>query len=100
VPPVIRFLTANSTCPKPLVAAVNGLAIGVGATLLHCDLIVASDTATFNTPFVQLGLVPEAASSLLLPATVGMAVANDMFPARPFKPTFMRCAASAKWAPH
>jgi enoyl-CoA hydratase/carnithine racemase len=80
VPPVIRFLDAVSTCPKPLIAAVNGPAIGVGVTmLLHCDLIVASDTATFSTPFVQLGLVPEAASSLLLPATVGMAVANDMF---------------------
>jgi len=80
VPPVIRFLTAISTCPKPLVAAVNGPAIGVGVTLLlHCDLIIVSDTATFSTPFVQLGLVPEAASSLLLPATVGMAVANDMF---------------------
>lgn len=80
VPPVIRFLTAVSTCPKPLIAAVNGPAIGVGVTmLLHCDLIIASDTATFSTPFVKLGLVPEAASSLLLPATVGMAVANDMF---------------------
>lgn len=80
VPPVIRFLTAISTCPKPLIAAVNGPAIGVGVTLLlHCDLIVISATATFSTPFVQLALVPEAASSLLLPATVGMAVANDMF---------------------
>ncbi|MBM1817274.1 enoyl-CoA hydratase [Pseudosulfitobacter pseudonitzschiae] len=79
VPPVTRFLAAISTCPKPLIAAVNGPAIGVGVTmLLHCDLIIASDTATFSTPFVQLGLVPEAASSLLLPATVGMAVANDM----------------------
>lgn len=80
VPPVIRFLKAVSTCPKPLIAAVNGPAIGVGVTmLLHCDLIIAADTATFSTPFVQLGLVPEAASSLLLPATVGMAIANDMF---------------------
>ena len=80
VPPVIRFLNAVSTCPKPLIAAVNGPAIGVGVTLLlHCDLIVVAETATFSTPFVQLGLVPEAASSLLLPATVGMAVANDMF---------------------
>lgn len=79
VPPVARFLAAVSTCPKPLIAAVNGPAIGVGVTmLLHCDLIIATDTATFSTPFVQLGLVPEAASSLLLPATVGMAVANDM----------------------
>ncbi|MDQ2093293.1 enoyl-CoA hydratase-related protein [Rhodalgimonas zhirmunskyi] len=79
VPPVIRFLKAVSSCPKPLIAAVNGPAIGVGVTmLLHCDLIFVADCATFSTPFVQLGLVPEAASSLLLPATVGMAVANDM----------------------
>ncbi|MEH6521729.1 enoyl-CoA hydratase [Sulfitobacter sp.] len=79
VPPVVRFLKAVSTCPKPLIAAVNGPAIGVGVTmLLHCDLVVVSEASTFSTPFVQLGLVPEAASSLLLPATVGMAVANDM----------------------
>lgn len=78
-PPVIRFLKAVSTCPKPLIAAVNGPAIGVGVTmLLHCDLVVVSEAATISTPFVQLGLVPEAASSLLLPAAVGMAVANDM----------------------
>lgn len=78
-PPVLRFLKAISSCPKPLIAAVNGPAIGVGVTmLLHCDLVIASETATFSTPFVQLGLVPEAGSSLLLPATVGMAVANDM----------------------
>ena len=79
VPPVIRFLQAVSTCTKPLIAAVNGPAIGVGVTmLLHCDLVMVSDVATFSTPFVQLGLVPEAASSLLLPASVGVAVANDM----------------------
>jgi enoyl-CoA hydratase/carnithine racemase len=78
-PPVVRFLQAISTCPKPLIAAVNGPAIGIGVTmLLHCDIVVAADTATFCTPFVQLGLVPEAASSMLLPASVGSAVANDM----------------------
>ncbi len=79
VPPVARFLRAVSTCPKPLIAAVNGPAIGVGVTmLLHCDIVVLSEQATLSTPFVQLALVPEAASSLLLPASVGMAVANDM----------------------
>lgn len=77
---VQRFLRAISTCPKPLIGAVNGPAIGIGLTmLLHFDVCVAADTATFSVPFVQLGLVPEAASSILLPATVGMAVASDMF---------------------
>ena len=79
LPPVGRFLNAIRDCPKPLIAAVNGQAIGVGLTmLLHCDLVYAADSATFNAPFVKLGLVPEAASSLLLPASVGMAVANDI----------------------
>lgn len=78
-PPVLRFLTAISHCPKPVIAAVNGPAIGVGVTmLLHCDLVMAAAGATFSTPFVQLGLVPEAGSSMLLPAAVGMAIANEM----------------------
>jgi enoyl-CoA hydratase/carnithine racemase len=80
LPPVGRFLQAIKDCPKPLIAAVNGGAIGVGLTmLLHCDLVYAAESATFSAPFVGLGLVPEAASSLLLPAAVGMAMANDMF---------------------
>lgn len=79
LPPVGRFLNAIRDCPKPLIAAVNGQAIGVGLTmLLHCDLVYAADSATFSAPFVKLGLVPEAASSMLLPACVGMAVANDI----------------------
>ncbi|MEM7739221.1 MAG: enoyl-CoA hydratase-related protein [Pseudomonadota bacterium] len=79
VPPVFRFLTAIAHCPKPLIAAVNGPAIGVGLTmLLHCDLVYAAKAATFGAPFVKLGLVPEAASSLLLPEVVGMAIANDI----------------------
>ena len=79
-PPVIHFLHAIATCPKPIIAAVNGPAIGVGLTMiLHLDLVYAGDSATFSAPFIQLGLVPEAASSLLLPASVGMAVANDVF---------------------
>lgn len=78
-PPVARFLRAVRDCEKPLIAAVNGPAIGVGLTmLLHCDLVYAAQSATFGAPFVKLGLVPEAASSLLLPAAVGMAVANDI----------------------
>jgi enoyl-CoA hydratase/carnithine racemase len=70
--PVLRFLRVVSTTKKPLIAAVNGLAVGVGVTmLLHCDLAYAADTATFQLPFVNLGLVPEAASTLLLPRLVG-----------------------------
>lgn len=70
--PVFRFLRAISTAPKPLVASVNGLAVGVGVTLLlHCDLVYAAEDATFALPFVNLGLVPEAASSLLLPRLAG-----------------------------
>ena len=78
-PPVARFLNAILDCPKPLIAAVNGPAIGVGLTLLlHCDLAFAGQSASFSAPFVKLGLVPEAGSSMLLPASVGMAVANDI----------------------
>lgn len=77
--PIVRFLNAIRDCPKPLIAAVNGPAIGVGLTmLLHCDLVYSAQSATFSAPFVQLGLVPEAGSSMLLPASVGMAVANDV----------------------
>jgi enoyl-CoA hydratase/carnithine racemase len=79
VPPVWRFLGAIRDCPKPVIAAVNGAGIGVGLTmLLHCDLVYAGESATLGAPFVKLGLVPEAASSMLLPASVGMAVANDI----------------------
>jgi enoyl-CoA hydratase/carnithine racemase len=70
--PVLRFLKAVSTFPKPLVAAVCGPAVGVGTTLLfHCDLVYAGDNAAFSMPFVNLGLVPEAASSLLVPQMMG-----------------------------
>lgn len=79
LPPVARFLGAIKDCQKPLIASVNGLAIGVGLTmLLHCDLVYAAESALLSAPFVGLGLVPEAASSMLLPAAVGMAVANDI----------------------
>jgi len=78
-PPVLRFLQAILSTPKPLIAAVNGLAVGIGTTmLLHCDLVYAADNATFCTPFIDLGLVPEAASSLLLPQIVGFRRAYEM----------------------
>jgi len=70
--PVARFLHSIATFPKPLVAAVCGPAVGVGTTMLfHCDLVYAGDNAAFSMPFVNLGLVPEAASSLLVPQMLG-----------------------------
>lgn len=74
------FLTALSTFPKPLVAAVTGRAIGVGVTmLLHCDLVYAAEDAQLVLPFVNLGLVPEAGSGLLLPMRIGHVRAFELF---------------------
>lgn len=66
------FVEALVRFPKPLVAAVNGVAVGVGATLLaHCDLVLAAESARLRVPLVALGLVPEAASTVMLPAVMG-----------------------------
>lgn len=72
--PVFRFMRALVQCDKPVVAAVTGAAIGIGTTmLLHCDLVYVADDAQLAMPFVGLGLVPEFASSLLLPQRIGHA---------------------------
>jgi enoyl-CoA hydratase/carnithine racemase len=74
------FLDAILEFPKPLLAAVKGNAIGVGTTmLLHCDVVVADPLTSFSMPFVSLGLVPEAGSSLLFPALVGYQRAAKIF---------------------
>src|SRR3954462_6472691 len=67
-----KFLYSLAHNVKPIIAAVDGVAIGIGTTMLfHCDYVLASTTATFSTPFIHLGLVPEAASSLRFPRTMG-----------------------------
>jgi enoyl-CoA hydratase/carnithine racemase len=75
----LRFLYSLARCEKPLVAAVAGVAVGVGTTmLLHCDYVVAAADARFSTPFVALGLTPEAASSLIAPRLMGHANAFSL----------------------
>ena len=76
---VFRFLRMLATFEKPLIAGVQGKAVGIGTTLLlHCDHVVLADDAQLSTPFAKLGLVPEAASSVLLPARIGHARAFAM----------------------
>lgn len=77
--PVFQFLRVISTFPKPVVACVRGVAVGIGTTLLmHCDFVYANETAKFSMPFVSLGLCPEAASSLLFPLLAGYPRAAEM----------------------
>jgi enoyl-CoA hydratase/carnithine racemase len=76
--PVFRFMQALADCEKPVIAAVTGVAVGIGATLLlHCDLVYLSEDAHLAMPFVALGLVPEFASSLLMPQLLGRAKAAE-----------------------
>ena len=73
-PPSIAFMKALIGCDKPVIAAVTGAAIGIGTTmLLHCDFVYVSDEARLAMPFVSLGLVPEFASSLIVPQLMGNA---------------------------
>ena len=77
--PVFRFLHTVAGATKPLVAAVNGPAIGLGTTLLlHCEFVYAGDNARFQMPFTSLGLVPEFASSYLLPLIAGYQKAAEL----------------------
>jgi enoyl-CoA hydratase/carnithine racemase len=77
--PVFRFLHALAHHSRPVVAAVEGQAVGIGTTLLlHCDYIVAAENTTFSMPFINLALSPEGASSVLLPRLVGMARASEL----------------------
>lgn len=80
VPPAVRFIRAVAGAKKPIVAAVQGLAVGVGTTiLLHCDLVYAAEDARFMMPFINLGIVPEAASTVLLPLLIGPQRAAELF---------------------
>jgi enoyl-CoA hydratase/carnithine racemase len=77
--PLLRFLRALARSEVPMVAAVQGNAVGIGTTLLmHCDFAVAASNARFSTPFVGLGLVPEAGSSLIAPRLMGHARAFSL----------------------
>jgi enoyl-CoA hydratase/carnithine racemase len=75
-----RFIGAIEAFPKPIVAAVNGMAVGLGTTMLpYCDIVLASEDARFRLPFARLGVVPEAGSTFTLPATIGWLAAAYAF---------------------
>lgn len=75
-----RFIEAIESFPKPIIAAVNGVAVGIGTTMLpYCDLVLASDDARFRLPFASLGVVPEAGSTFTLPSIMGWQQAAHVF---------------------
>ena len=77
--PIVQFIRALPTVRKPIIAAVDGLAVGIGTTMLfHCDLVYATPSASLRTPFLDLGIVPEAGSSLLAPLRLGYARAFEL----------------------
>ena len=79
VPPALRFIAAMAGAKKPLVAAIHGSVVGIGVTiLLHCDLVYAANNAKLMMPFVNLGIVPEAGSTVLLPALLGHQRASEL----------------------
>ncbi len=79
-PPAVRFINVVAHAKKPIVAAVHGLVVGVGSTiLLHCDLVYAAAESRFMMPFIALGIVPEAASTVLLPLLIGRQRASELF---------------------
>ncbi len=80
VPPAVRFMLAVAHAKKPVMAAVHGSTVGIGVTiLLHCDLVYAADNAKLVMPFVNLGIIPEAGSTLLVPALMGHQRAAELF---------------------
>ncbi len=79
-PPATRFINGIATAEKPIVAAVEGVAVGIGMTmLLHCDLVYAGENAKLHFPFVNLAIIPEAGSTYLLPRRVGHQRAAELF---------------------
>ena len=79
-PPVVRFMLAVVRAKKPVIAAIHGSTVGIGVTiLLHCDLVYAAEDAKLIMPFVNLGLIPEAGSTLLMPALMGHRLAAELF---------------------
>jgi enoyl-CoA hydratase/carnithine racemase len=80
VPPAVRFMMAVANATKPVIAAVQGSAVGIGVTiLLHCDLVYAAEDAKLVMPFVNLGIVPEAGSTVLVPLMIGHRRAAELF---------------------
>jgi len=76
----VRFISQIEAFPKPIVAAVNGVAVGLGTTMLpYCDIVLAADTARFRLPFASLGVVPEAGSTFTLPSVMGWQAAARVF---------------------